>query len=116
MKIRDIVSILNAKVLCGEAYMDEDIESAFGSDMMSDALAFMGEKAVLLTGMVNAHAIRTAEMLDLRCVIFVRGKAVPEEVLNRAEELDIALLATPCTLYVSCGLLYQAGLPGCTRS
>lgn len=116
MKISEIVSTLDAKVLCGEDKLDTEIGAAFGSDMMSDALAFMHERTVLLTGMVNPHVIRTAEMLDVECVVFVRGKAVPEEVLEKGEEQGMVLLTTPKTLYTSCGLLYAKGLQGCERT
>lgn len=116
MLIADIVRILDATILCGESQVDQPITAAFGSDMMSDALAFMYEKTVLLTGMVNAHVIRTAEMLDVHCIVFVRGKPVPDEILEMGKERDMVLLATTKTLYTSCGLLYQAGLPSCSRS
>ncbi len=116
MKIADIVNILDAEVLCGADRLDQEITAAFGTDMMSDALAFMHEKTLLLTGTVNPHVIRTAEMLDVRCILFVRGKPVSQEMLEMAEEQGMVLLGTPKTLYVSSGLLYQAGLPGCMRS
>ena len=116
MKIADIVRILDAQVLCGQDKLEEEITAAFGTDMMSDALAFMQEKTLLLTGMVNTHVIRTAEMLEVRCVVFVRGKPVSNEVLQMGEDQGMVLLRTPKTLYISCGLLYEQGLPGCTRN
>ena len=115
MKISHIVEALDAKVLCGRQNLEQEINGAFGSDMMSDALAFMHENTLLLTGMVNAHVIRTAEMLDVNCIVFVRGKPVPEEVVEMAKGLDMVLLGTSKTLYASCGILYGAGLPACTR-
>lgn len=116
MKISDIVQSLDAQVLCGEDKLGREIDAAFGSDMMSDALAFMHEKTVLLTGMVNTHVIRTLEMLDVECVVFVRGKVVPDEVLEMGEEQGMVLLSTDKTLYTSCGLLYAEGLRGCERA
>ncbi|MDD3919653.1 MAG: DRTGG domain-containing protein [Eubacteriales bacterium] len=113
MQIKEIIRLLDAKVLCGEDNLDTQIDSAFGTDMMSDALAFMHEKTLLLTGMINPHVLRTAEMLDVQCVLFVRGKTVPEELIQMGKDLDMVLLATPKTLYISSGILYAAGLPGC---
>jgi len=75
----------------------------------------MNEGTLLLTGLVNQHVIRTAEMLDLRCIVFVRGKPVPQDILERAVEQNVVLLSTNKTLYTSCGMLYTAGLPGCIR-
>jgi len=110
--IRDLIPILDAKVLCGEDRLDEEVCMACGSDLMSDVLAFVKEKCVLITGLTNVHVMRTAEMLDIHCVIFARGKIPSEEILEEAREIGIAVLATENTNYTTCGLLYQAGIKG----
>ena len=112
MKIRDIVNLLDAKVLCGEELLDKEVNSAFGCDMMSDVLAFVKEQAVLITGLCNPQVVRTAEMMDMRCIVFVRGKMPPEEVVDLARESGIAILATNERMYASCGKLYANGLSG----
>ena len=63
MTIRELIPLLNAKVLCGEENLDQEVRSACGSDLMSDVLAFVKDKAVLITGLTNVHVMRTAEML-----------------------------------------------------
>ena len=35
MKIKDVVRLLKAEILCGEDHLDTDIHTACGSDMMS---------------------------------------------------------------------------------
>ena len=110
MKIAEVARILSADMLCCNDSSGFEVTTAFGADMMSDVLAYMDEETLLLTGLSNAHVIRTAEMLDLRCVVFVRGKTVSEEILEHAQDHGIVLLSTKKTLYESCGLLYQAGL------
>ena len=112
MKIRDIVNLLDAKVLCGEELLDKEVNSAFGCDMMSDVLAFVKEQAVLITGLCNPQVVRTAEMMDMRCIVFVRGKMPPEEVVDLARESGIVILATNERMYASCGKLYANGLSG----
>ena len=74
MKISDVKEILGAEVHCGEDLFDFEVKSAFGSDMMSDVLAFVDDQTVLLTGLLNPQVVRTAAMLDLKCIVFVRGK------------------------------------------
>lgn len=112
MTIRELIPILDAKVLCGEDKLDESINSACGSDLMSDVLAFVKDRTVLITGLTNVHVIRTAEMLDICCVIFARGKIPADDILDEARELGIAVLATEHTTYTACGLLYISGLRG----
>ncbi len=112
MTIRDLIPILDAKVLCGEEYLDAEVRMACGSDLMSDVLAFVKEKCILITGLTNVHVMRTAEMLDIHCVIFSRGKIPGEEILEEAKEIGIAVLSTEHTSYTTCGILYQAGIKG----
>ncbi len=112
MKISTIKELLGAEVLCGENLLDKEVNSACGSDMMSDVLAFVKDHAVLLTGLVNPQVVRTAEMMDIDCIVFVRGKIPPENVIELAESMDIAILSTPERMYVACGKLYAGGLAG----
>mgnify|MGYP001274342214 CR=1 FL=1 len=111
MKVRDIIGILDAKVLM-EGNLDCEVKSACGSDMMSDVLAFVKDQAVLLTGLMNPQVIRTAEMMDMRCVVFVRGKNVDDSVKALACEKNITLLQTRHRMFTACGLLYEHGLRG----
>ena len=110
MKIREIAALLEAEVLCCEDRLDNEVYSACGSDMMSDVLAYVKDQAVLLTGLVNAQVIRTAEMMDMVCIVFVRNKRPTEEMLQLAAEHDMVVLATSKRMYEACGKLYQAGL------
>lgn len=111
MKVQKVIDILEANVLCGDN-MSIEIEAGCGSDMMSDALAFVKHNGMLLTGLVNPQAIRTAEMLDMRCVCFVRGKVPTEAMLDLAREIGIMVINTRHRMFTACGLLYEAGLRG----
>ena len=114
MKIRDIQHLLDAKLLChGEnEHLDKEVTSAFGCDLMSDVLAYVKDQSVLLTGLVNPQVIRTAIMLDMVCVVFVRSKTPTEEILTLARESGIVVMSTNKTLYESCGIIYANGLYG----
>ena len=112
MKISKIAEILNAEFVCCEEFADREVYAACGSDMMSDVLAFVKEQAVLLTGLVNPQVVRTAEMMDMKVIVFVRGKVPGDAILDLARELDIVVLKTELEMFTSCGKLYQAGLRG----
>jgi predicted transcriptional regulator len=110
MKIREIASLLGAEVLCGEQHLDEEVQNACGSDMMSDVLAYVKEQGVLVTGLVNPQVIRTAMMMDMRCIVFVRSKKPTQEMVDLAKEHHIAILASANRMYEACGMLYMGGL------
>lgn len=110
MKISQIQELLDAEVVCGGDQLDREVASACGSDMMSDVLAYVKDQAVLLTGLVNPQVVRTAEMMDMVCIVFVRSKVPTEEMVNLAAEHGMVLLKTSKRMYEACGKLYAAGL------
>lgn len=112
MTVLQLKDILSAELLCGGDHLDREVQTACGSDMMSDVLAFVKEQAVLLTGLVNPQVVRTAEMMDMKVIVFVRGKVPSDAILDLARELDIVVLKTELEMFTSCGKLYQAGLRG----
>ncbi len=112
MKISTLKELLDADILCGEEFLERDVHSACGSDMMSDVLAFVKDQAVLMTGLVNLQVIRTAEMMDMICIVFVRSKRPTPEMIEAAIESGIVLLATKKRMYDACGTLYINGLTG----
>ena len=112
MKISTIRDLLEADVICCEEGLGRHVYSACGSDMMSDVLAYVKDQAVLFTGLINSQVIRTAEMMDMNCVVFVRSKMPTEEMIELAKESDIVLMATSKRMYEACGILYSNGLVG----
>lgn len=112
MTIRDMVDVLHARVLCGEEHMDRPAVTACCSDLMSDVLAFVNEKTVLITGLTNPHVMRTADMLDLKCLVFARGKIPTDDMLDQARDQGLVVMTTGVTAFTACGLLYEAGLRG----
>ncbi len=112
MKISEIQALLKADVVCGEDMLDNEVYSACGSDMMSDVLAYVKDQAVLLTGLVNPQVVRTAEMMDMVCIVFVRSKCPTEEMVELAKEHGMVLLKTSKRMYEACGKLYASGLIG----
>ncbi len=112
MKIREIKELLDAEIVCGDDALDREVYSACGSDMMSDVLAYVKDQAVLLTGLVNPQVVRTAEMMDMVCIVFVRSKCPTEEMIELARESRMVLLKTRKRMYEACGKLYASGLVG----
>ncbi len=107
MTLGKVVELLDARVLTPSFDPDREIETICGSDMMSDVLAFIKKDALLLTGLTNPQVIRTAEMMDIICITFIRGKMPSEEMVEMAEECDIQILQCDLRMYDACGRLYQ---------
>lgn len=112
MTIRDISNMLSAEIICGDEHLDDAVHNACGSDMMSDVLAFVKDHSLLITGLCNPQVIRTAEMMDIICIAFVRGKTPDEAMIELAKERGIVLMSTKLRMFTACGILYKEGLGG----
>ena len=117
MLARDIAAALHAEPLhiWNEHLLNKDYKAAFATDLMSDALAMIQtspEDTVLITGLCNSQVLRTAEMLDIELIIFVRGKTLGEEAMEIAREMGFNIYRTEYTMYPACGILYSLGLRG----
>jgi predicted transcriptional regulator len=113
MTLAEVLSIIEGKLISADADLSQEVAMACGADLMSDVLAFTHAGTLLMTGLTNPQAIRTAEMADIVAIVFVRGKLPPPETIALAEEKGIPLLASKYTMYETCGRLYQAGLKSC---
>ena len=117
MTVAEVVKIVDGQFFCGEERGDTEVSSACGADLMSDVMAFVKERVVLLTGLVNPQVIRTAELLDIESIIFVRGKSPSRDMIEMAEQAKIILAGTKYSMFLSCGKIYEAGLKtGGTRA
>jgi predicted transcriptional regulator len=113
MKLNNIRELLDAELLVECADMSLEHSLACGADLMSDVIAYVKESnMILLTGLVNPQVIRTAEMMDIKAIIFVRGKNPGDQVLELAREKGIAVVSTGHTMFEACGRLYSAGITG----
>ena len=114
MKAAELIRIVEARPLieCGGEAQTE-ICYGFACDLMSDALALIqnSDATVLLTGLANAQSLRTAEMLDIRMVVYVRAKQLSRQDLELARQMGISIYSTALTMYEACGRLYEHGLP-----
>lgn len=115
MTLEEIKGILDAEVLVGSECMDIEVRDAFAADLLSDVLAFAREGTLLLTGITNPQVIRTAEMLELIGIVFVRGKRPDEDAIKLAQIKKVPLLSTRYILFETCGRLFKNGLTGCIK-
>ena len=102
-------------MIVGEDKLGIEIHTAFGADLMSDVLAFARSGCVLITGLSNLQAVRTAYSLDIAAIVICRGKPLTDKFVEIARELGIPILWTTLIMFESCGRLFHAGITGCVR-
>ena len=113
MLLRDVVTLLQSKVLTGEELLDRQVGTCFGSNMMSQVLAHSKPNTLLCTGLTNMQVIRTADMTELCAIVFTGGKLPCEDVIEAGRADGLPLLATAIDLQAACETLCQAGLLEC---
>ena len=110
MRLRDIAAAVQGEVLCGQERLDENVDYAFASDLMSDVLTIKTDDFLLITGLANVQSVRTAEMSDVEYILFVRGKSVTEDMTALAEDNGMVVIRTDYSMFKTSGILYGAGL------
>jgi predicted transcriptional regulator len=112
MKLAEIKDILHCTTLTDEDHLSVEIESVVASDGMSEILAFARPGALMLTGLTNVQSVRTADIANMRAIIYVRGKRPDDKALNLARKQGIPVLATQVGMFDACGILRERGLKG----
>lgn len=110
MEVQEIAKIIDGRVISNGNSSTKSFENAFASDLMSDVLTLKKDNLVLITGLVTLQTIRTAEMADINCIIFVRNKKASPEMVNLAVENGIDLIECKFSMFRTSGLLFQSGL------
>lgn len=105
-----MANIIDGRVVANGNESRTGYNTAFASDLMSDVLTLDQENVVLITGLATLQTIRTAEMADINCIIFVRNKKASPEMISLARESGINIVECRYTMFRASGLLYQAGL------
>ncbi len=112
MLLSEIKNLLGCRSLTGEDLLDKEIEFCFGADLMSDVLRFARIGSLLLTGITNKQVLQVSEIMDLKGIIFVRGKEPEKSIITEAEKRKLPLMTTDKLLFDTCGILYTNGLRG----
>ncbi len=112
MTLEHIKDILGAQVLCGDQLMTRAIESCFACDLVSEMLLYLNPGSLLITSLMSAHILHTAQVMDASAVVFVGGKRPDAGIIKTAELNGIPLLSTKHLMFESCGLIFANGIRG----
>lgn len=116
MLLAEIVALLGCtELLALDVAGGPEIDGCFAADLMSEVLAFCGHGALLVTGLTNVQSLHTAEVVDVRAILYVNGKRPDAPVLALALARGLPLLSTTLTMFETCGRLHRGGLTASTK-
>lgn len=116
MTLREVQQILDANVLCGDDCLEREVTTCFACDLISEMLLYVKPQSLLITSLINAHVIHTAQVMDASAVIFVGGKKPDEGVIKNGAINNLPLLTTEHLIFECCGRLFSKGLEGDKKS
>ncbi len=70
------------------------LNELFSCDLLSHVMGNAKENDILITVLNNLNVLGVASLLDLSCVIFTHNTEVSEELIKKADELEIPLFVT----------------------
>jgi predicted transcriptional regulator len=110
MTLGEIARLLDCSVISGEDLLETEVESCFAADLMSDVLAFSHAGALMVTGLASIQSVHTADVADLKAILFVHDKRPTPTVVEIARQQGLPLLTTRRLMFETCGLLFRHGL------
>ena len=112
MKLAEIKDVLQCEVLAGADDLSLEVGTVVASDGMSEILAFARPGALMITGLTNIQSVRTADIANVRAIVYIRGKRPDERTIKLAQEDGIPVLGTHLGMFDVCGILRELGLKG----
>jgi predicted transcriptional regulator len=115
MTLGEIKQLLDCEVISGHELMETEVTGCFAADLMSDVLAFSRSEAILVTGLSSIQSVHTADVADLRAILYIHDKRPAAAVVEVARQQNIPLLTTRRFMFETCGLLFGHGLRAAGR-
>jgi hypothetical protein len=112
MRLTEVIQLLECEVVSSLGVPDVEIDQCFAADLMSDVLAFSTSQAILITGLTSIQSVHTADVADLKAIVFVHDKRPGAQVLELARINEIPLLVTKHNMFNACGILFNGGVKG----
>jgi hypothetical protein len=110
MKVRDILPLIDARALTGETALDREVKSGYSCDLLSWVMAHGSDGMAWVTVQTHMNVIAVATLHDMSCVIIPEGAQADAEVVAKAAEEGIAILASELCSYEIAGKLFAAGI------
>jgi predicted transcriptional regulator len=113
MKLDEIKNLLDCVVLTeNQDTSPIEVDTVLASDGMSEILAFHHPGALMVTGLTNIQSVRTADVADVKAIIYIRGKMPNEKTIALAGQKGIHVMATKLGMFDACGILREHGMKG----
>ena len=110
MTIRELVPLLEAKILSEGEDMDREIQCGYTCDLLSWVMGHGEEGMAWVTVQTHMNVIAVALLSDMACVIMPESIEMEQESLDKANAEGMCVLQSPLSGYEICGRMYTNGV------
>ncbi len=112
MKLKQIVEKLNLEPRGKIDGLDNEVNSGYVSDLLSDVIANSEKGDLWITLQTHHNIVAVASMKELSGIVIINGREPEEETVKKAEEEHIPIMVSKMTAFELSGKLYALGLSG----
>ena len=110
MKISDIVTALELRVISGNNGLTNEVTGGYVSDLLSDVMANSDKDNVWVTVQTHLNIAAVAKLKELAAIIIVMNKDVDSDTVSKANLEKINILRTKMNSFLLSGKLYEMGI------
>jgi len=107
MKIAEIVSLLDLKVISGINGLNREVTGGYVSDLLSDVIGNAREGNIWITLQTHQNIMAVASLKDLAAVIVVKGSIPENDTIRKSNEENIPILSAEADTFMVTGMLYK---------
>ena len=92
MNVSELLTLLDARLLTDNTTLNNQFVDIYVGDLLSNIMANIEEDNLLVTIMCNMNTVAVASLKDVPIIVFAENKQATEEMINKANDLGIALI------------------------
>ena len=108
MKLQTVLELPECRVLV-KGDPEREISKVFCCDLLSIAMGRAPADSVWVTIMGNKNTLAVAVLADVACIVLAEGIGLDEEILTKAAEEGIAILAAELPVFDIALRIHEAG-------
>ena len=112
IKLLDIVESFKLQVVCGEEYLDREIEAGYASDLLSDVMRDSRKGDLWVTRQAHPNIVAVAVLRMLAGIVIVNNRKPEEETVKKAVKEKLPLMVSKLPAFELIGRLYRFGIHG----
>lgn len=112
MELKEIVEKLNLEFKGNLSKLDNQVNTGYVSDLLSDVIANSQEGDLWVTLQIHQNIVAVASMKGLAGIVLVNGREPEEETIKKAEEENIPIMVSKLPAFELVGRLYELGISG----